>query len=283
VSLVTPGPNAAGIVALLHARYHPPEWALLEELQDSTGAGSSRRFDAVAFNCWPSSKFVRLGFEVKVSRSDFARELEDHKKRAALEAVCHQVFFVVPTGVCVAREIPEPWGLLQVSGEGLRALVKPRHREVGPIPEPLAVCAIRRLMERDLAYQKRHYIFDGAEVTQADIDIRAAAAVEKARAKMDAELAKVQEQQQVLAASRRLVEQDAGRWWEIWRQVADAATGRRSWHPPSPTPPTQEQLIEAIALIRHRGRAELENKLRTTRDTIDAMLSAMAEPAGDSS
>jgi len=269
--------NAADITTLLRARYQPPEWAFLDELHDSTGAGASRRFDAVAFGCWPSSKFVRLGFEVKVSRGDFGRELDDHKKRAALEETCHQVYFVVPAGICHVREIPEPWGLLQVSGEGLRALVKPKHRDVGRVPEALAICAIRRLIERDLAYQKRHYLFEGTEITQTDLDNRVEVVLGNAHGKLDAELAKVREQQEALTGMRQAVERDAGRWWEIWRQVLDAAEGRRSRHPPSQNPPTQEQLLEAISRIRYRGRTELEDRLRAARGTIDAILSAMAD------
>lgn len=61
----------------------------------------------LAFNCWPSRGFVRLGFEIKVTRGDFARELGDHAKRAALERHCHEVYFVVGPGVCAPRDVPE--------------------------------------------------------------------------------------------------------------------------------------------------------------------------------
>lgn len=86
---------AGGLLALIRARYPGPEWAVLDELHDGTGGSGTRRFDAVAFNCWPSRGFVRLGFEIKVTRGDFARELADHAKRAALERHCHEVYFVV--------------------------------------------------------------------------------------------------------------------------------------------------------------------------------------------
>lgn len=108
---------AGGLLALIRARYPGPEWAVLDELHDGTGGSATRRFDAVAFNCWPSRGFVRLGFEIKVTRGDFARELADHAKRAALEKHCHEVYFVVGPNVYAARDVPEPWGLLEVRGE----------------------------------------------------------------------------------------------------------------------------------------------------------------------
>lgn len=267
--------TAADLIAMLHARYQPPEWALLDELHDSTGAGATRRFDAVAFNCWPSGRFVRLGFEVKVSRSDFARELADHAKRAALEEQCHQVFFVVPPGVCLPREVPEPWGLLQVAGDSLRALVKPRHREVGPVAEPLAVCAIRRLKEQEIARQKRHYTLDGVELTQEDLDALVERKLERRSAALDQERQALAKQEQEITAMQREVERDAGRWWEIWRMVQNAADGRSSWRPMTREPPTKEQLLEAVALIRDRGRADLTGNLRAARASLDATLAAI--------
>lgn len=47
--------QAGGLLKLIRARYQTPEWAVLDELHDGTGSTATRRFDAVAFNCWPAA------------------------------------------------------------------------------------------------------------------------------------------------------------------------------------------------------------------------------------
>lgn len=268
--------NAADLIRLLHKRYQPPEWAVLEELHNGTGATASRRFDAVAFNCWPSSGFVRYGFEVKVSRSDFARELENHEKRAALEAACHQVWFVVSAGVCQPREVPEPWGLLTVAGEQLRTLVKAQHRQVGPVPESLALCAIRRMVEQAAEYQRRHYILDGAELTQADIDAFVERKMGASYEVIELQRMEVQRDRDKLREERTKFETDADRWRGVWAMVTHAAD-QRGRHLIQTEPPTRDAVREALERIRTRGSGDLADKLRATRDHLDSVLAALAE------
>ena len=99
--------KAADLITMLHRRHPPPEWALLEELHDATGAQVKRRFDALAFAAGVSG-YVRYGFEIKVS-ADFARELADHEKRAALESQCHQVCSSIDAALLALAE-PDPEG-----------------------------------------------------------------------------------------------------------------------------------------------------------------------------
>lgn len=54
------------------------------------------------------------GYEIKVSRSDFAR---DEKWRGYL-AYCNEFYFVCPAGLLKPEEIPAPAGLMTVSGTG---------------------------------------------------------------------------------------------------------------------------------------------------------------------
>lgn len=65
------------------------------------------------------------GFEVKVSRSDWLRELRTGGlKSEAWRSVCHYWWVVAPPGVVREGELPDGWGLL-VGSERLRAVVKP--------------------------------------------------------------------------------------------------------------------------------------------------------------
>jgi hypothetical protein len=272
---------ASDLLRMIRARYQGPEWAVLDELHDGTGGSATRRFDAVAFNCWPSRGFLRLGFEIKVSRADFSKELAAHDKRAALEKHCHEVYFVVSAGVCVAREVPEPWGLLEVRGDKLHCTRKASHRKVESLGESFAVCAIRRLTEAGDAERKRHYIFDGAELTQADVDARVGEALKNEREYLDRERHRVGEAKAELYRAQEAFQRDGSAWWQVWRALERAADGYGTSYGAAPLcePPTQVQLAATIDRIRLRASAELEQRLRHAHATIGAAIEAMAPPA----
>jgi len=161
-----------GLGALLEERYPLPEWALIFELNKGTGwRGTAGRCDAAAFNCWPSKGYHRLAFEMKTGRGDFLKELDYPKKRKWLEENFHQTYFVVTPGIMKEEEVPEGWGLLVATkaGDKLRRVKVARHRELPPLPEPLALSAIRSLATRMHSFTIP-FEFEGRKVTREDID-----------------------------------------------------------------------------------------------------------------
>ncbi len=81
----------------------PGPWTCIEEW---------RGIDLLAFSAWSSAdKFARIGYEVKVSRSDLRRELVAPEKRARNVEWCNEFYFAVPKGLLkpdeVAFEEPE--------------------------------------------------------------------------------------------------------------------------------------------------------------------------------
>src|SRR3546814_15144887 len=66
--------NTAQINAALRARFCAPEWALLFNVGNATGATQRRWADAVAMNLYPSRGLELPGFDVKASRSDWLLE-----------------------------------------------------------------------------------------------------------------------------------------------------------------------------------------------------------------
>lgn len=271
--------QAGGLLKMIHARYPGGEWAVLDELHDGTGWSSTRRFDAVAFNCWPSRGFVRLGFEIKVSRADFSKELAAHDKRAALEKHCHEVYFVVGPKVCEPREIPEPWGLLEVRGDKLHCTRKALHRKVGSVSETLAVCAIRRMTEAAAAEAQRCYRLDDTELTQEALDQLVQRKMSHAQEDLARGQMKLREAAQVLADERALFLQDAGRWWAMWRDLQDQANGwRRSSRLTESTrivPPTRAEVDEVIARLRVAGGSNLQEILERAQRSLGEALTAM--------
>jgi hypothetical protein len=108
--------TASQIKQALHAHFHKGgEWVFLEELRNGTGfkAGSDGYMDGFAINCFPSKGFERLAFEIKVSRSDFQRELKAPLKRKVALLYSNRFFFVAPAGLLRIEEIPPEAGLLE--------------------------------------------------------------------------------------------------------------------------------------------------------------------------
>lgn len=117
--------------------------ALLRERFDVTSQGTGRRFvfathvrdgagfdrrtaDAVALDLWQSTRNELHGFEVKVSRSDWLRELRDPAKHAAVARYCQRWSLVIPSaGMVKPGELPDGWGLIVCisGGAALRAAV----------------------------------------------------------------------------------------------------------------------------------------------------------------
>ncbi|MCL2563122.1 MAG: MmcB family DNA repair protein [Oscillospiraceae bacterium] len=71
--------------------------------------------------------FSIIGYEIKVSRSDFLR---DEKWRAYLP-MCNQLYFAVAPGVCDPAEVPDVCGLVTMTAKGgLRIVRKAPWREI---------------------------------------------------------------------------------------------------------------------------------------------------------
>lgn len=120
--------------AALRARFCAPEWALFFEVGDATGAQHRRWADAVAMNLYPSRGLEIQGFEVKVSRSDWTKELKTPEKSAPVQQYCDRWWIVTPEGIVKDGELPPTWGHYIVSPSG-----KIRQAVAAPKLEPIAV------------------------------------------------------------------------------------------------------------------------------------------------
>jgi len=166
--------NSAQIVHLLQERYPSRDgWACFAELADGTGSFRSRTADFVAISTWPSKGYRAVGFEIKVSRGDFLRELKAPEKRRHLEETCAECWFIAPAGVLRADEIPEGWGLLEVlSGaeeEKLRAKVQPRQRDPKPWPMTFMAAIARRCADANPVLPARVWRFAGRDLSLTDL------------------------------------------------------------------------------------------------------------------
>lgn len=108
---------SSDVLRILRARYRPPEWLLFPEVRSVTGATHGSFADAVAMNVWPSGGLEVHGFEIKVSRGDWLRELKRPEKSAGVRRFCDRWWLAVSEVTIVKPgELPETWGLIVVVG-----------------------------------------------------------------------------------------------------------------------------------------------------------------------
>lgn len=119
------------LVDRLATRFGPPAFAFLPQVRDSTGAVAARTADAIAMSLWPSRGLVLHGFEIKVTRTDWHKELHNPAKAEMIAQFCDFWWLVVgDKDIVKPGELPDAWGLLSPYGKGLRADQEPTKQDV---------------------------------------------------------------------------------------------------------------------------------------------------------
>lgn len=151
MSAITPEKfTTADVNAALRQRYTQPEWALMFEVAASTG-WAGRYADAVAMNMYPSRGLALHGFEVKVSRSDWQRELKKPEKAEAISRYCDYWWLVTVPDIVKDGELPLGWGLMELRGGVLKIKVRAAERETVPVDRNFMAAMLRRGYEVDNA------------------------------------------------------------------------------------------------------------------------------------
>jgi len=112
------------MLALLRERHaaksgNGPEWAYIEHVRDAPGFDAQRTADALALSLWTSRGNELHGFEVKISRADWRREIAQPAKAEGWCAVVDRWWVVAPRGVVPRDELPATWGLMETGARGL--------------------------------------------------------------------------------------------------------------------------------------------------------------------
>lgn len=146
--------TTANIRALLHDRFNDTRrYAVATEVGNATGLEHNRRLDMVIVDCYKSNNYSIEGIEIKISKADLRRELQDASK--------HNIFFdnidyyslAAPEDIIDTDLIPSKWGLYAVKTlpDGSLYLYTKRkplslHDERMPtIDRPFAVSLMRAL------------------------------------------------------------------------------------------------------------------------------------------
>lgn len=95
--------------------------------------------DFLALDTWgnygpEATRHPLLGFEVKVSRSDYLSEIKNLDKSLPFREVCREWYMVVSDRGIVRDDLPEGWGLLVANSRGLLCV---RKSALNPSPKPI--------------------------------------------------------------------------------------------------------------------------------------------------
>lgn len=122
--------TSAQVLAGLKHRWPDAEYlTLLEAPQDSMRQG--RKLDAVVVSLWNSRGHQLDGVEVKVSVADFRRELKAPGKADWWVRHVHRFWIACPADIVpkIRDDVPAGWGLLAVSGDRSREVIKAKRRD----------------------------------------------------------------------------------------------------------------------------------------------------------
>lgn len=164
--------TTGAVLDLIEARFSERgEHVVLFDVPNVVGMQQSRRCDAIAIGMWKRSGYLIHGFEVKVSRSDWLREVKDTTK--ADPFIPHVDRWWLVTGdIDIARpaEIPEYWGWMNASKTGLRVQRPPKPLNTEPhadtIARAWAYALIQRAEKRSTDQLERHRAEIEKQVTQ---------------------------------------------------------------------------------------------------------------------
>lgn len=143
------------LLKLLAKDYQPPAYAFIPEFRASTGYGIETRADAIAMSLWKSNKdgLEITGFELKVSRSDWLREINimNQDKATPIKRFCDRWYVVASDSKIVkyVDELPDGWGLIFAEDDGNGG--KRLHTMVGAkklTPDPYERHFVASLMRR---------------------------------------------------------------------------------------------------------------------------------------
>jgi len=143
----------ADVLALLQERYgrragNGPRWAFVRHVRDRAGFDSTATLDAVAMDTWLSGGLLLHGFEIKVSRSDWRRELAQPWKAAPWLSRLDLFSVVAPPGVVRLDELPERWGLIEARPSRIATVAKAQRLEPLPLDRSFVAALLRAACHR---------------------------------------------------------------------------------------------------------------------------------------
>lgn len=138
---------------MLSKEWQPPTCAFIPEFRCATGYTRESRADAIAMSLWPSSKngMELVGFELKISRSDWLHELKNPYKADPIKQFCDRWYVVTANSGIVKYpdELPEGWGLIFAEENKLVTFIEAKKLTPKEIDRPFLGALMRRATRVD--------------------------------------------------------------------------------------------------------------------------------------
>jgi len=139
----------------LHSKYNREGYLFFDELSNATGDLRTRRADAVVLGIWPSTGYVLQGFEIKTSRADMDKELNDVEKWEAIGKYCDRWWLVVSDKSIVdLKRLPVVWGVMYPTKKRLKVYRPAAKLTPDPWPKRFVIAMIlnyAKTVEREKA------------------------------------------------------------------------------------------------------------------------------------
>lgn len=138
--------TAKALLEKLRAKYDPRSWAFFANVPNGTGYSQKRTADAVAMSLWPSEGLALHGFELKVSRGDWLRELKQPDKAAEVKRYCDYWWLVASSHDVVKNDaMPAGWGLMVVQHGKLIVEVEAPKLEAAALDRTFVAALVRKV------------------------------------------------------------------------------------------------------------------------------------------
>lgn len=133
----------------LRATFAAPEYQIVFGVRNDAGFNATRTADAIAVGLWPSTGNLVLGFEIKVSRADWLRELKDPWKAEAIARFCDRWSVVLAKADIIRpEELPPGWGVYVPYGQRtMKCTIQPKPRTPEPMPRGCLAALVKRISE----------------------------------------------------------------------------------------------------------------------------------------
>lgn len=247
--------NTGELKLLVRARFCAPQYGLLWEVGNSTGFQCSRHVDALAMSLWPGRGLDLIGMELKVSRTDWVREMKNPGKSEPILKFCNRWYLVAAEASIVKPdELPETWGLMVPKGKALAVVKEAPKLKPEPVTKDFLAAIFRQssLQSSDAgAYKAAHAAGweEGREYEREHLG----------RVRKD-ETKEVERLRKVLADFREATGIELGNEWawdktaknigKAMRMVLDGKH-RRDLDELARVEESAKRAIEAVAVIRH--------------------------------
>lgn len=202
--------NTPALENLLRAKYPRDRYALFFDVPDAVSLRQQRRIDALAFGIWQSVGREIQGFELKISRSDWLRELKQVDKADPFIALCDR-FWLVTADSKIAKldEVPACWGWMTATASGLR-VQRPASKLPGvgnAIPRDFLIGVLRKLQDN---------LLNSADVRTA-IEERIKTATDRFDERVQSRTVRLQQQFEALQAKVTKFKEESGIDLDDWR------------------------------------------------------------------